>query len=59
MKSGKREMGNFRWTVVFEKQNGKWRLCTNIFPSRCSRSNGFEAVRDLYGTGVFRGSTKS
>jgi ketosteroid isomerase-like protein len=24
MKSGKREMGNFRWTVVFEKQNGKW-----------------------------------
>ena len=24
MKSGKREMGTFRWTVVFEKQNGKW-----------------------------------
>ena len=24
MKTGKREMGNFRWTVVFEKQNGKW-----------------------------------
>ena len=24
MKSGKREMGNFRWTVVFEKENGKW-----------------------------------
>jgi ketosteroid isomerase-like protein len=24
MKSGKREMGNFRWTVIFEKQNGKW-----------------------------------
>jgi ketosteroid isomerase-like protein len=24
MKSGKHEMGNFRWTVVFEKQNGKW-----------------------------------
>lgn len=24
MKSGKREMGNFRWTAVFEKQNGKW-----------------------------------
>ncbi len=24
LKSGKREMGNFRWTVVFEKQNGKW-----------------------------------
>lgn len=24
MKSGKREMGNFRWTVVFEKQGGKW-----------------------------------
>jgi ketosteroid isomerase-like protein len=24
MKSGKREMGNFRWTVVFEKQDGKW-----------------------------------
>jgi ketosteroid isomerase-like protein len=24
MKSGKREMGNFRWTVLFEKQNGKW-----------------------------------
>ena len=24
MKSGKREMGNFRWTVVFEKQSGKW-----------------------------------
>ena len=23
-KSGKREMGNFRWTAVFEKQNGKW-----------------------------------
>lgn len=22
--SGKREMGNFRWTVVFEKQGGKW-----------------------------------
>ena len=24
MKSGKREMGNFRWTVVFEKEKGKW-----------------------------------
>jgi ketosteroid isomerase-like protein len=24
MKSGKREMSNFRWTVVFENQNGKW-----------------------------------
>lgn len=24
MKSGKHEMGTFRWTVVFEKQNGKW-----------------------------------
>jgi ketosteroid isomerase-like protein len=24
MKSGKHEMANFRWTVVFEKQNGKW-----------------------------------
>ena len=24
MKSGKREMGTFRWTVVFEKQGGKW-----------------------------------
>ena len=24
MKSGKREMGTFRWTVVFERQNGKW-----------------------------------
>jgi ketosteroid isomerase-like protein len=24
MKSGKREMGNFRWTVLFEKQDGKW-----------------------------------
>jgi len=24
MKSGKREMGNFRWTVVFQKENGKW-----------------------------------
>jgi len=24
MKSGKHEMGNFRWTVLFEKQNGKW-----------------------------------
>jgi ketosteroid isomerase-like protein len=23
-KSGKREMGNFRWTAVFEKQDGKW-----------------------------------
>ena len=23
-KSGKREMGNFRWTAVFEKQIGKW-----------------------------------
>ena len=23
-KSGKREMGNFRWTAVFERQNGKW-----------------------------------
>lgn len=23
-KSGKVEMGNFRWTVVFEKQGGKW-----------------------------------
>jgi ketosteroid isomerase-like protein len=24
MKSGKRDMANFRWTVVFEKQDGKW-----------------------------------
>lgn len=24
MKSGKHEMGTFRWTVVFERQNGKW-----------------------------------
>jgi ketosteroid isomerase-like protein len=24
MKSGKREMGNFRWTVVFAKEGGKW-----------------------------------
>jgi ketosteroid isomerase-like protein len=24
MKSGKHEMGNFRWTVVFEKEGGKW-----------------------------------
>jgi ketosteroid isomerase-like protein len=24
MKSGKREMANFRWTVVFEKQDGNW-----------------------------------
>jgi len=23
-KSGKREMATFRWTAVFEKQNGKW-----------------------------------
>jgi ketosteroid isomerase-like protein len=23
-KSGKREMGNFRWTAVFEKHDGKW-----------------------------------
>ena len=23
-KSGKVDMGNFRWTVVFEKQGGKW-----------------------------------
>jgi ketosteroid isomerase-like protein len=23
-KSGKREMGQFRWTVVFEKKDGKW-----------------------------------
>ena len=23
-KSGKIDMGNFRWTAVFEKQNGKW-----------------------------------
>jgi ketosteroid isomerase-like protein len=23
-KSGKRELETFRWTVVFEKQNGKW-----------------------------------
>jgi len=23
-KAGKVEMGNFRWTVVWEKQNGKW-----------------------------------
>ena len=23
-KSGKREMGKFRWTAVFEKQDGKW-----------------------------------
>jgi len=26
MKSGKREMGIFRWTFVFEKQGGKWLL---------------------------------
>jgi ketosteroid isomerase-like protein len=24
LKSGKREMGNFRWTFVFGKQDGKW-----------------------------------
>jgi ketosteroid isomerase-like protein len=24
MKSGKRDMATFRWTVVFEKQDGKW-----------------------------------
>jgi ketosteroid isomerase-like protein len=24
MKSGKRDMANFRWTAVFEKQDGKW-----------------------------------
>jgi ketosteroid isomerase-like protein len=23
-KSGKRELATFRWTVVFEKQDGKW-----------------------------------
>ena len=23
-KSGKRELGNFRWTVVFQKQGGQW-----------------------------------
>ena len=23
-KSGKVEMGNFRWTVIFENENGKW-----------------------------------
>jgi ketosteroid isomerase-like protein len=23
-KSGKREMATFRWTAIFEKQNGKW-----------------------------------
>lgn len=23
-KSGKREMGQFRWTAIFEKQGGKW-----------------------------------
>ena len=23
-KSGKHDMGNFRWTAVFEKQDGKW-----------------------------------
>jgi ketosteroid isomerase-like protein len=23
-KAGKREMGNFRWTAIFEKQDGKW-----------------------------------
>jgi len=26
MKSGKREMGTFRWTFVFEKQGGNWLL---------------------------------
>jgi ketosteroid isomerase-like protein len=26
MKSGKREMATFRWTFVFEKQDGKWLL---------------------------------
>lgn len=24
MKSGKHEMGNFRWTVIWENQGGKW-----------------------------------
>lgn len=24
LKSGKREMGNFRWTFIFGKQDGKW-----------------------------------
>jgi ketosteroid isomerase-like protein len=24
LKSGKREMTTFRWTAIFEKQNGKW-----------------------------------
>ncbi len=24
LKSGKREMATFRWTVIFEKQEGKW-----------------------------------
>jgi ketosteroid isomerase-like protein len=24
MKGGKHEMGNFRWTVIWENQNGKW-----------------------------------
>jgi ketosteroid isomerase-like protein len=23
-KSGKRDLGNFRWTAIFEKQDGKW-----------------------------------
>ncbi|MFZ0760440.1 MAG: nuclear transport factor 2 family protein [Candidatus Sulfotelmatobacter sp.] len=25
-KTGKVEMGNFRWTVIFENQNGKWMI---------------------------------
>jgi ketosteroid isomerase-like protein len=25
-KTGKVEMGNFRWTVVFENQDGKWMI---------------------------------
>jgi ketosteroid isomerase-like protein len=24
LKSGKHEMGNFRWTLIWENQNGKW-----------------------------------
>ncbi len=25
-KAGKIDMGNFRWTAVFEKQDGKWMI---------------------------------
>ena len=46
-KAGKVEMGNFRWTVIFENEDGKWLIVHEHVSAPCSKSFGHGSARIL------------